>query len=76
MNTNSSLLLGEKVYRIVGCAMELLSRLGQGLPEKPYENEPGLLLNNLRIARHTVGVILNFKRSRLESEKIVLTRHE
>jgi len=62
------LLLGEEVYCIVGCAMEVLNRLGQGLHEKPYENDPGQLLNYLSIARHTVGVILNFKRSRLESE--------
>jgi len=48
--------------------MEVLNRLGQGLHEKPYENDPGQLLNYLSIARHTVGVILNFKRSRLESE--------
>jgi len=130
MDTNSSLLLGEEVYRIVGCAMELLNRLGQGLNERPYENalvvefglqkipylqqphydviykgvkvgdyvpdlvafssividtkvietitdhERGQILNYLRITGHTVGVILNFKRSRLEWERIVLTRHE
>ncbi|MSO21932.1 MAG: GxxExxY protein [Acidobacteria bacterium] len=39
-------------------------------------HECGQILNYLRITGHTVGVILNFKRSRLESEKIVLTRHE
>jgi len=130
MDTNSGLLLREEVYRIVGCAMEVLNRLGQGLNERPYENalvvefglqkipylqqphydviykgvkvgdyvpdlvafssividtkvietitdhERGQILNYLRITGHTVGVILNFKRSRLEWERIVLTRHE
>jgi len=130
METNSGLLLREEVYRNVGCAMEVLNRLGQGLNERPYENalvvefglqkipylqqphydviykgvkvgdyvpdlvafssividtkvietitdhERGQILNYLRITGHTVGVILNFKRSRLEWERIVLTRHE
>ncbi|MCI0626221.1 MAG: GxxExxY protein [Acidobacteria bacterium] len=40
------------------------------------DHERGQLLNYLRITGHAVGVILNFKRSRLEWERIVLTRHE
>lgn len=32
------LLLKEEVYRIVGCAMEVVNELGHGLLEKPYEN--------------------------------------
>jgi GxxExxY protein len=40
------------------------------------DHERGQILNYLRITGHTVGVILNFKRSRLEWERIVLTRHE
>ena len=34
----NDLLLKEEVYRITGCAMEVLNILGQGLNEKPYEN--------------------------------------
>ena len=34
----ASLLFKEEVYRIVGCAMEVLNGLGHGLHEKPYEN--------------------------------------
>src|SRR2546430_14983120 len=30
--------LKEEVYRIAGCAMEVLNELGHGLHEKPYEN--------------------------------------
>jgi GxxExxY protein len=35
---NSELLLREEVYKIVGCAIEVLNGLGHGLHEKPYEN--------------------------------------
>lgn len=39
MDTNThELLLKDEVYRIVGCAMEVLNTLGHGLLEKPYEN--------------------------------------
>ena len=39
MDTNSEkLLLKEEVFRIVGCAIEVLNTLGHGLVEKPYEN--------------------------------------
>lgn len=39
MDTNKhELLLKDEVYRIVGCAMEVLNTLGHGLLEKPYEN--------------------------------------
>jgi PD-(D/E)XK nuclease superfamily len=31
-------LLKDEVFRIVGCAIEVLNRLGYGLVEKPYEN--------------------------------------
>ncbi|MBN1142451.1 MAG: hypothetical protein JXB25_11755 [Deltaproteobacteria bacterium] len=38
MDTNAhELLLKNEVYQIVGCAMEVLSALGCGLLEKPYE---------------------------------------
>lgn len=35
---NTELLLKQEVYRIVGCALEVLNALGHGLNEKPYEN--------------------------------------
>jgi GxxExxY protein len=39
MNTNSEkLLLRDEVFRVVGCAIEVLNTLGHGLVEKPYEN--------------------------------------
>lgn len=38
MDTNESLLFKDEVYRIVGCAMEVLNELGHGLHEKPYES--------------------------------------
>lgn len=39
MNTDAhELLFKEEVFRIVGCAMEVLNALGHGLLEKPYEN--------------------------------------
>lgn len=126
---NTELLLKEEVYRIVGCAIEVLNGLGHGLHEKPYENalvvefglksipfvqqpsfdiiyktvkvgeyipdliafdavvvdakvidaitdhERGQMLNYLRITGHKVGVILNFKRAKLEWERIVLERN-
>ena len=39
MDTNSGELLAkEEVFKIVGCAIEVLNALGHGLVEKPYEN--------------------------------------
>jgi GxxExxY protein len=39
MDTNSEkLLLKNEVFQVVGCAIEVLSTLGYGLVEKPYEN--------------------------------------
>jgi len=39
MDTNKhELLFKEEVYRVVGCAMEVLNTLGHGLLERPYEN--------------------------------------
>jgi len=127
MDTNDDkLLFKEEVFRIVGCAIEVLNTLGHGLVEKPYENalvvefglqkipfqqqpafdilykgqrvglfvpdliafdavvvdtkvietvtdhERGLMLNYLRTTKLRAGVILNFKRSKLEWERIVL----
>jgi GxxExxY protein len=127
MHTNDDkLLFKEEIFRIVGCAIEVLNTLGHGLVEKPYENalvvefglqgipfqqqpsfdilykghkvglfvpdliafypvvvdakvidritdhERGLMLNYLRTTKLRAGVILNFKRSKLEWERIVL----
>jgi GxxExxY protein len=127
MHTNDDkLLFKEEVFRIVGCAIEVLNTLGHGLVEKPYENalvvefglrgipfqqqpsfdiiykghkiglfipdliafnavvvdakvidritdhERGLMLNYLRRTNLRAEVILNFKRSKLEWERIVL----
>jgi len=39
MYTNDDkLLFKEEVFRVVGCAIEVLNTLGHGLVEKPYEN--------------------------------------
>ena len=40
MDTNREevLLLKTEVFRIVGCAIEVLNTIGHGLLEKPYEN--------------------------------------
>jgi GxxExxY protein len=127
MNTKAEkLLLKDEVFRVVGCAIEVLNTLGHGLVEKPYENalvvefllrkipfrqqpsfdvlykghkiglfvpdliafdsgvvdtkiidqitdhERGLMLNYLRITGLRVGVILNFKHSKLEWQRIAL----
>jgi GxxExxY protein len=123
---SSELLQRDEVYKIVGCAIEVLNGLGHGLHEKPYENalvvefemrgiplaqqprypitykginvgeyvpdliafssvvvdtkvidaitdhERGQMLNYFKITGLKVGVILNFKRAKLEWERIVL----
>ena len=126
MNTNEhQLILKQEVFDVVGCAMEVLNELGQGLLEKPYENalvielglknipvqqqsryevtykgipvgeyipdlithdklvvdtkvidkitdqELGQMINYLKITRLKVGLILNFKRSKLEWKRVV-----
>ena len=126
MNANKELILKAEVYKVVGCALEVLNGIGHGFHEKPYENaivvefglraipvlqqprhpilykginvgeyvpdliafnavvvdakvieaitdhERGQMLNYLRITGHKVGVILNFRRAKLEWERIVL----
>jgi GxxExxY protein len=127
MNTKAEkLLLKDEVFRVVGCAIEVLNTLGHGLVEKPYENalvvefllrkipfrqqplfdvlykghkiglfvpdliafdsvvvdtkiidqitdhERGLMLKYVRITDLRVGTILNFKRSKLEWNRIAL----
>jgi len=120
------LILGEEVFQITGCAMEVLNELGHGLLEKPYENalvvefklrgipfqqqprfevsyketsvgeyipdlithdqlvidtkvieritnhEIGQMINYLKITKLKVGLILNFKRAKLEWKRVVI----
>jgi len=127
--TDEKLIFKEEVYKVVGCAMEVLNELGHGLNEKPYENslvvefglrrvsytqqphydvvyksakvgeyvpdliafdrvvvdakvldaitdhERGQMLNYLKITGLQVGVILNFRRAKLEWERIVLEKN-
>ncbi len=131
MDTNrheseDSILHRDLVFRIVGCAFDVVKDVGHGLHEKPYENalvlafqdagisvqqqvafpilfkarqvgeyipdliadgaviidtkvidritdhERGQMLNYLRITGLRVGLILNFKRAKLEWERVVL----
>ena len=131
MDTNrheseDSILHRDLVFRVVGCAFDVIKEVGHGLHEKPYENalmlaledtgivvqqqaifpilfktrqvgeyipdliadnaviidakvidritehERGQMLNYLRITGLRVGLILNFKRAKLEWERIVL----
>jgi PD-(D/E)XK nuclease superfamily len=83
---DEKLLLKDEVFQVVGCAIEVLNTLDHGLVEKPYENAfvvEFLLrkipfqqsrklsgLNYLRITSLRVGVILNFKHSKLEWQRI------
>ena len=123
----SKLILGAEVYSVVNAALEVLSKLGHGFHEKPYENalvvelglrgmpclqqrcfdvvykgvkvgeyipdliadgmiiiepkvidrisdhERGRMINYLRITGLPVGLILNFRRAKLEWERIILT---
>ena len=127
MNTNSkTILLRDEVFKIIGCALDVLNKIGHGYHEKPYENaltvafrkngipysqqkeypivylnekvgvfipdlvvfdaiivdtkvidgitdhERGQILNYLRISGLRVGLLINFKHSKLEWERIVL----
>jgi len=56
------LLLKDEVFEVVGCAMTVLNELGHGLLEKPYEN--ALVVE--------FGLILNFKRAKLEWKRVVI----
>lgn len=40
------------------------------------DHERGQMINYLKITGHKVGVILNFKRAKLEWERIVLSNHQ
>ena len=129
MDANQQLEEKELVFRIVGCAMEVLNELGHGLREKPYEralcrefelqemsysqqavypvlykgekvddyipdlivqgrvvvdtktvdaigeNEIGQMLNYLRVTGLKVGILINFKKSKLGWKRVVLSEH-
>jgi len=129
MDTNQHLEEKELVYKIVGCAMEVLNELGHGLREKTYEralchefelqqigysqqavfpvfykerkvddyipdlvieerivvdtktvdtigdNEIGQMLNYLRVTGLKAGLLINFKKSKLEWKRIVLSEN-
>jgi GxxExxY protein len=126
-NADERLVLKDEVFKIVGCAIEVLNTLGHGLNEKPYENalvvefglqkipfrqqprhvvsykgvtvgefipdliaydsvvidtktidritdqERGQILNYLKITGCSVGLLFNFKKPKLEWERLVLT---
>ena len=61
MNNERDLILKEEVHRIVGCGMEVLNVLGHGFL--------------LKVTGQEVGVILNFKRARLEWKRVVLQKN-
>ena len=43
--------------------------------ERITDHERGQMINYLRIARRQVGLILNFKRAKLEWERVILSSH-
>ena len=61
MNNERDLILKEEVHRIVGCRMEVLNVLGHEFL--------------LKVTGQEVGVILNFKRARLEWKRVVLQKN-
>jgi hypothetical protein len=62
---DDEVLLKKEVFRIAGCAIEVLN-------DRITNHEHGLMLNYVRTTRLRSGVILNFKRSKLEWERIIL----
>lgn len=120
------ILLKEEVFKVVGCAFEVMKHVGHGFNEKTYENaltyemelqkipydqqksfdviykgkkvsefipdiivydsiiielkvidkisdeQRGQVLNYLKVTKNRVAIILNFKNSKLEWERLVL----
>ncbi len=64
MSHERDLILKEEVHRIVGYGMECIT-----------DHELGQMLNYLKVAGQEVGVILNFKRARLEWKRVVLQKN-
>jgi PD-(D/E)XK nuclease superfamily len=58
------LICKDEVFAVVGRALEVPRELGHGLPEK--------LHNYLRITGLKIGLILNFKNTKLEWKRVVL----
>ncbi len=129
MDANQNLEEKDLVFRITGCAMEVLNELGHGLREKTYERalchefglqelkfsqqvvfpvfykgekiddyipdlivenrvivdtktidaigdlEIGQMLNYLRVTGLKVGLLINFKKPKLEWKRVVLSDH-
>jgi GxxExxY protein len=129
MDANQQLEEKDLVFQIVGCSMEVLNELGNGLREKTYERalcvefrlqeigysqqavypvhykgeqvddyipdlivenrvvvdtktieaigdaEIGKMLNYLHITGLKVGLLINFKHSKLQWKRVVLSRH-
>jgi hypothetical protein len=79
MGTNGEkLLFKDGVFQIIGCAIEILNTLGHGIIEKLYKGQkvgpfvPDHIVFNSIVTNLRVGVILNFKRRKLEWARIVL----
>lgn len=49
-----------ETHKIIGCSMEVLNELGRDLLEV------GQMLNDLKSTGHKVGLIINFKKAKLE----------
>lgn len=129
MDASQQLAEKDLVYKIAGCAMEVLNELGHGLWEKTYERalcvefglqdvqfsqqavfqvlykgvkvddyspdlivedrvvvdtktidvigdiEVGKMLNYLRVTGLKVGLLINFKKPKLEWKRVVLSEH-
>lgn len=58
----------ELVYSVVGSALEVLNTIGDGLHENALAIEFGLR----GISRLRLGAILNFKKPKLEWQRLVL----
>jgi hypothetical protein len=56
----------KETSEILNCAFEIINTLGHGL-----DHEIGQMLNYLKITGLPVGLILNFKRSRLEWKRVI-----
>ena len=76
MNANGREYVESKLtHRVVGCAMAVLNELGHGLREKTYERALCVEFRHQGYPKITGlqgGMILNFKRPRLEWKKVVL----
>ena len=77
MNTNGEkLLLRDEVFQVVARAIEVLNGVGEGLSRSRMRTRSSSSsrceMNYLQITGLHVGVIVNFKRRKLQWERIVL----